>query len=1023
MVPDFALSLSFEGIALLRHVNGRWACIDEVALDVPDLDGAVNALRDRALALDPEGEKVVLVIPNEQIRYLDAPDPGDDAAAREAAVRRALEGATPYEVKDLVFDHVADRGRLRIAAVARETLDEAEAFAATHGFAGVSHAAIAPDGAFRGAVHFGKVKGWKGRTRRLPAAMVIAEADEAALTPKAVAAPEPDRQAALDFAAEETVATPPQWDEPEPVAESAPVDEPKPEPVAPQEAEPVAEGQPDPAPKVEPTPEPAVAADKTPDPVPVPAPTADAAEEEQAPVAPAAALTPGDPDAGAGLYFSTIRAALAEEERIAPPLQAPRAEHKPRFTPMAADAATAEPAPAAQSPQAPAQAPVEKPQADAAPEAGATPKPDAAPKADAPLTARERAIALASRVPGAAEDTDSTAEPTLPKPQPPIKPAGVTEGTLEAGEAAARKPGAAAAAMRFLSSRRKGKATEADPRTRRVPNLGFGKAGPAQDEAAPVLSAKPFPKAPDPQVAAGPTLTAPPADPGIPVTAKAPVAAPAAQTTGAPTTGALAGVAARRVVDAPQKAPPAPPMPAGMGRAVTAQTEAERMTIFGARGQEIGGKPRFLGLMLTATLLLFLAGVAAWASVFMQDGLASLFRSEPPAEAIASLPEVSAPIRSPDAQTETALSPAPADTTVAEEEDEDVQLAALETADDVTQQPRPPLAQPVEPQLLSPEEAAATYAATGFWLRAPTPPMTPPEDSVADVYAASIDPAVMSSDAVALPEAQDIGPEYAMLDPGLPPPAGMTFDFDQRDLIRATPEGALTPDGLRIFTGRPPVIPPLRGQTRVPEAAAPEAQVDNPLSRTRPEARPDDIVEQQERATQTGLSNAELAAMRPVMRPRTEQEEAVAEEPDSPATDQAVTASLVPVTRPRNMEAIVERARQAAPPEVIQEEDAPVRTASATAIAPRTVQPSGPTGGSVARNATVSNAINLSKVSLIGIYGTPSNRRALIRLPSGSYKKVKVGDSIDGGRVAAIGESELRYTKSGRNVLLKMPRG
>ncbi|MGK7754360.1 hypothetical protein [Roseovarius sp. C03] len=65
----------------------------------------------------------------------------------------------------------------------------------------------------------------------------------------------------------------------------------------------------------------------------------------------------------------------------------------------------------------------------------------------------------------------------------------------------------------------------------------------------------------------------------------------------------------------------------------------------------------------------------------------------------------------------------------------------------------------------------------------------------------------------------------------------------------------------------------------------------------------------------------------------------------------------------------------------------------------------------------------MRQVNLIGVYGSNSNRRALVRLANGSYKKVKVGDRLDGGRVAAIGTSELRYVKSGRSVTLTMPRG
>ncbi|MEQ9673790.1 MAG: hypothetical protein RLO10_04950, partial [Roseovarius indicus] len=82
-----------------------------------------------------------------------------------------------------------------------------------------------------------------------------------------------------------------------------------------------------------------------------------------------------------------------------------------------------------------------------------------------------------------------------------------------------------------------------------------------------------------------------------------------------------------------------------------------------------------------------------------------------------------------------------------------------------------------------------------------------------------------------------------------------------------------------------------------------------------------------------------------------------------------------------------------------------------------------PTATSVARAATERNQISLRKVNLIGVYGKPNGRRALVRMANGSYRKVQVGDRLDGGQVAAIGESELRYVKGGRSVVLKMPQG
>ena len=99
------------------------------------------------------------------------------------------------------------------------------------------------------------------------------------------------------------------------------------------------------------------------------------------------------------------------------------------------------------------------------------------------------------------------------------------------------------------------------------------------------------------------------------------------------------------------------------------------------------------------------------------------------------------------------------------------------------------------------------------------------------------------------------------------------------------------------------------------------------------------------------------------------------------------------------------------------------QTSALPAPAAAAPAPAIPTRASVARTATESDAITLSRLNLIGVYGSPSDRRALLRLPSGRYVKVKVGDRIDGGQVAQIGQGELQYVKDGRTVTLAMPRG
>ena len=82
-----------------------------------------------------------------------------------------------------------------------------------------------------------------------------------------------------------------------------------------------------------------------------------------------------------------------------------------------------------------------------------------------------------------------------------------------------------------------------------------------------------------------------------------------------------------------------------------------------------------------------------------------------------------------------------------------------------------------------------------------------------------------------------------------------------------------------------------------------------------------------------------------------------------------------------------------------------------------------PSRSTVATRATIPNAIRLNEVNLVGVYGTTNDRRALVRLPSGRYVRVRVGDRVDGGRVARITESELFYQKGNRTVSLSVPRG
>ena len=858
MKPDFALTLSFEGISLLRRVPSGWTPVGDVALDAADLRGALADLRSDADALSPNGGQVKLIIPNEQIKYLSIADSGQTGDALQQDIRRALDGATPYTVDELSFDWSHADGAIHVAAVANETLDEAEAFAKSHHFDPVCFVAVPPDGDFTGEVFFGPAASWAG-------AAPVKDAHPMSV----VAAPEDDAPAQISIAEIEA----PTLDEP--VADD------------PSEAESFVDEE-----------------------------VAEHAADVEDALAPGAA----DPDRD-------------------------DAENTYQVDPVA------------DAPDAPDLSEQDDPAAPPPPQPTLTalPPEDAAPPAFASIRASRSAPAPAEA-------------PAAPRVETPV-------------------PDAPSATRFKLGGARKS--------TR------------DSDVTAPALQVDPVeePEAPEERKGFGffsrrKSRTDEQNTP-IPPQPVAPQSPPAKRHDPEPARAAVARIAAMR---AGRQTDPAPTS------AATVQDERARMTVFGARTEpQIGGKPRFLGLMLTSALLIFLLAVAAWASVFLDEGLSRFFDRDPDTPSIARMPDVE-------------LLPLDGSVTAPEEDDADVQFAALDAIEapssgiDGLSDLLPP------PAALSPEEADARYAATGIWQRSPEMPETPTLTSLDDLYVASIDGRVQQFDAVALPGAEALRNDRTYLSQPNPAAPGTRFTLDDRGLVIAAPEGTINPDGVRVFAGLPPVVPPTRP---TPDAVLPEAPADGSaesavapeLEGFRPRSRPTGLIEGNERAQLAGRTRAELAALRPLARPETPKAEKEQSQPD--ATEYAVAQSIAPVTRPRNFAQIVEQAQSAPPPE----DPAEVRQVAAAAVAPRIVQPSIPSTANVARQATVTNALNLRRINLIGVYGKPSNRRALVRLSNGRYQKVQVGDRLDGGRVAAIGDGELRYSKNGRNVVLDMPDG
>ncbi|GFE51987.1 hypothetical protein So717_37400 [Roseobacter cerasinus] len=466
---------------------------------------------------------------------------------------------------------------------------------------------------------------------------------------------------------------------------------------------------------------------------------------------------------------------------------------------------------------------------------------------------------------------------------------------------------------------------------------------------------------------------------------------------------------------------PKPPRPERAGLSAPSpktpkvNTETERMTVFGARGPD-GDQPRGfrLPLGLTAVLVLILAGLGAASFDTLSETFAKWTGQDDPSEKEIVAVEVAPPVtQTDDVELERApTAPQPAlsdeDTAVLDA------LREIQTADGAAE---------------TEADQRTSYAATGIWPQAPAVPSPPPLVDIEDLYVTSIDPIEPAFDAVALPDVATLTPDTVFDAPSSPAAAGTSFALDPRGLVIASAAGTISPDGIPIFAGPPPARP-----ASIPQRSATTTTAINPIETefadVRPRPRPADLIETAERAALDGLTRDELAEFRPPIRPQIATAAAPARTASLVPLDDAPTqriqasnpglalaASLRPDARPSNFGQIVARAQRTAA------SAAAIGTASIAPVPPpRAVAPSIPSSASVAREATLRNAINLRNVNLIGVYGTPSSRRALVRLSNGRYKKVQVGDRIDGGRVSAIGEGELRYQKRGRNIVLKMPR-
>ena len=406
-------------------------------------------------------------------------------------------------------------------------------------------------------------------------------------------------------------------------------------------------------------------------------------------------------------------------------------------------------------------------------------------------------------------------------------------------------------------------------------------------------------------------------------------------------------------------------------RAVKNKQAAQAKAPINTFQAQVGGKSRFLGLILTTLLLIFMLTIAAWAATAGRDTLARWFgfggsdtemmadlgasETKPPLEArpedsveqrgkqiaippvtVQELPPDTATALATNIQTASPEEPAPSD-----------QIAGRKFVSD--------------PKPITPAEQR--FSDTGVWTVPPISPFADTEATDADVAEAALDPKIGQADAQGLPAtmAQDPASVPTLLEENPTP---------------TQPE--------------PAALPPLVSANFDISAE------DHPM------ARPDDLDVEIQSVALTDIPQDELALFRPAMRPPPAQ---VPPEIELFTNAQSVAISLRPEMRPRG----VEFAALTPPPTVAKPSEVQAPTAASSM--------------SVIQAATVKNVLNLRDINLIGITGTKRNPNALVRLANGKVLKVKVGDRLNGGRVTDISAATLTYAISGRSITLDMPRG
>ncbi len=302
-------------------------------------------------------------------------------------------------------------------------------------------------------------------------------------------------------------------------------------------------------------------------------------------------------------------------------------------------------------------------------------------------------------------------------------------------------------------------------------------------------------------------------------------------------------------------------------------------------------------------------------------------------------------------------------------------------------------------------EIASLDTESGIWPKVPSQLQAPSNVPLGDVYITSIDPSVLSLDAIALDKTTTVSELKALLDIRSPLSIGSSFKLDKNGLAIATKVGTLAPAGHQVFAGNPDIVPPAKPLPNYLHIGDSKLNL-KALSKLRPKARPEDKTPEALIAAKKAI----LSEKKPRQRPETIKLENYNLFSLATSSINFKGLRIKPKERPTGLSIMIDQALG-----VIQYEG---DEANITGIVPDV-----PSSLRVTKKATIQNVLNLRKTNLIGVYGNSKSRRALVRLSNGERQMVTVGDTIDGGKVAAIGESELRYIKGGKNITLKVPQG